>query len=349
MNCIRIVFLLLASNVWISPSHAAYKISGKVNLSDQWQTQIYLAAINKLDDYYNAYPDLIIDAAHINPDGSFELIGDNLPQDKKFYRLYLMKEQNSEYDACFYGGDDHNFIHVVLDNNSEIAITNDPSHAAPFGNYNIKGDYDNEMMHSLAQLVYPSIYFYQIKFPSELRFSQEKHNRDLMSFVDTCTSTMASLAAVVNTDMDKYHQSNSAFYSSFLDRIENELPDNTYTQDYIRKVNYYQPIESKSNWKNILLGIFGLTSLILFIYNFSLRNKISQLTDKKKQSTELYQLTKKEREILGLITEGKSNKEIASSLFIELSTVKTHINKIYSKLSISERNDAIRLGKSLLS
>ena len=39
------------------------------------------------------------------------------------------------------------------------------------------------------------------------------------------------------------------------------------------------------------------------------------------------------------IAEGKSNKEIASELFISLSTVKTHINNLYKKLDVSSRDD----------
>jgi DNA-binding CsgD family transcriptional regulator len=50
-------------------------------------------------------------------------------------------------------------------------------------------------------------------------------------------------------------------------------------------------------------------------------------------------LTKKEKEILDLILADKSNKEIAATLFIELSTVKTHINKIYSKLEVKSRKE----------
>ena len=38
-----------------------------------------------------------------------------------------------------------------------------------------------------------------------------------------------------------------------------------------------------------------------------------------------------------MIAEGKSNKKIANLLFIEISTVKTHINKIYTKLNVKSR------------
>ncbi len=51
-------------------------------------------------------------------------------------------------------------------------------------------------------------------------------------------------------------------------------------------------------------------------------------------------LTAKEVQILQLIAEGKTNKEIAAVHFIEISTVKTHINNIYSKLSLTSRKEA---------
>ena len=52
-------------------------------------------------------------------------------------------------------------------------------------------------------------------------------------------------------------------------------------------------------------------------------------------------LTGKELSILRSIVDGKSNKEIAAVNFVEVSTVKTHINNIYSKLGLNNRREAI--------
>ena len=49
------------------------------------------------------------------------------------------------------------------------------------------------------------------------------------------------------------------------------------------------------------------------------------------------ELTKKEYEIALLIGEGKSNKEIASTLYITEGTVKNHITKILDKLDLRDR------------
>ena len=54
-------------------------------------------------------------------------------------------------------------------------------------------------------------------------------------------------------------------------------------------------------------------------------------------------LTSKELRVLELISLGRSNKEIAALNYVELSTIKTHINNIYFKLGVKNRKDAARL------
>jgi len=53
-------------------------------------------------------------------------------------------------------------------------------------------------------------------------------------------------------------------------------------------------------------------------------------------------LTVKELQVLKLVYDGKSNKEIAVINYIELSTVKTHINNIYFKLGMKNRKEAAK-------
>ncbi|WP_432474671.1 LuxR C-terminal-related transcriptional regulator [Amphritea sp. HPY] len=59
------------------------------------------------------------------------------------------------------------------------------------------------------------------------------------------------------------------------------------------------------------------------------------------------QITKREMEVLLLITQGQSNQEIADSLFVGISTVKTHINNIFKKLDVSSRKHAIEKTQAL--
>ena len=55
-------------------------------------------------------------------------------------------------------------------------------------------------------------------------------------------------------------------------------------------------------------------------------------------------LTRREKEILSLLAEGLSNKEIAEKLFISPGTVKTHVKHIYKKLNVKRRMEAVKIG-----
>lgn len=331
---------------------AQYRVSGQVNLGEDWQPKIFMASVNKLSDYYRTSPDMIVNTATINADGRFELVGDNLPNEQRFYRLYLMKKQNTDYDACLYvGGDDHNFVHVLLENGSEVNIQTDANSVAPFGKYTISGEPENRAMQDLARIVFPSFYFYRIKFPTELKFSEDKLHTDLKQFADTCRYPLVSLAAINNTDFDEYFDRDTDFYRKIGNRLKVEVPNSIYTKNYLLKLKYYANEDSSfPTWAKLALGL--MTALIagLFWYIFnqkktieSLESQITTLQTPPQKPNLVHTLTQKEKEIFDLIRQGKSNKEIAAALFVELSTVKTHINKLYAKLGVKNRKEVMNI------
>lgn len=71
---------------------------------------------------------------------------------------------------------------------------------------------------------------------------------------------------------------------------------------------------------------------------------IQALVDSSIQSdTSTYGLTRRELEVLGLITRGHTNRQIAQQLVISRNTVKSHVSSILKKLAVSAREEAAQL------
>jgi NarL family two-component system response regulator LiaR len=58
-------------------------------------------------------------------------------------------------------------------------------------------------------------------------------------------------------------------------------------------------------------------------------------------------ISKRELEVLELMALGCSNQEIANRLFVSLNTVKTHSSRLFEKLEVNRRTQAIEKGKRL--
>lgn len=58
-------------------------------------------------------------------------------------------------------------------------------------------------------------------------------------------------------------------------------------------------------------------------------------------------LSNRELEVLNLMSEGLSNQEIADSLFVSLNTIKTHTSKLFEKMEVKRRTQAVEKAKRL--
>lgn len=58
-------------------------------------------------------------------------------------------------------------------------------------------------------------------------------------------------------------------------------------------------------------------------------------------------ISRRELEVLQLMAEGLSNQEIASRLFVSLNTVKTHSSKIFEKMDVKRRTQAVEKAKRM--
>lgn len=65
-----------------------------------------------------------------------------------------------------------------------------------------------------------------------------------------------------------------------------------------------------------------------------------QVSKRLQESSQRQKLTEREREVLEYLIKGRSNKEIASNLFISEETVKSHLKTLFAKLKVRDRTEA---------
>ncbi|MDR6338132.1 DNA-binding NarL/FixJ family response regulator [Filimonas zeae] len=68
---------------------------------------------------------------------------------------------------------------------------------------------------------------------------------------------------------------------------------------------------------------------------------LNMIAGKPTGNTESFNLSAREKEVLNLLVEGFSYKLIADKLFISMDTVRSHIKKIYEKLHVNSKSEAV--------
>ncbi len=95
---------------------------------------------------------------------------------------------------------------------------------------------------------------------------------------------------------------------------------------------------------NFYLEIFVTLIMMFEIRKFSIETK-----EFYRNMNSLYGLSNRERDVVKLLQEGKSNKLIASALHITENTVEFHLKNIYSKVQVNSRTELIiKLGNSVV-
>lgn len=69
--------------------------------------------------------------------------------------------------------------------------------------------------------------------------------------------------------------------------------------------------------------------------------------ERNEEAMEYLGISPREHEVLELLARGHSNREIAKALFVSSNTVKTHLSRLYGKLDVSRRTQAVRKARSL--
>ena len=118
---------------------------------------------------------------------------------------------------------------------------------------------------------------------------------------------------------------------------------------------YYFSNAIKSGAKGYMLKSVGITELIdsirlvasgsVIVYDSTAARQLEQNNNANaKNKTGLNSLSQREKEVLKLVAQGSSNKEIARHCFVSETTVKAHLSRILEKLNVKNRAQAVAMG-----
>jgi DNA-binding CsgD family transcriptional regulator len=337
----------------------ALEIKGTIRLQDDWQPVVYLASLNAPENLFVASPEFVIAETLVQPDGHFLIQTSGVPEDLRFYRLYLVKSDNSAVE--FNTSTHRNYIHLILENRSAIEIDAEVDNNTLIVR-ELSGSDDNIAILDFDKEIAARKALFKADITKAKReFLLLDIDRYIRSFMAKAPNVLVGLYALYHIDeKDTDFLRNSEFYFDFEKQLEAQYPNSFYSEKYgelleslvgFREMVCEMPgVQPK--WKDQLLIGEAILIVLLLVLVLLLLNKNRKVQWKNETATQvsLYSgLTTKQQEILKLLAEGKTNKEIAAALFIELSTVKTHINNIYRQLNVSTRKEASRYYRTIQS
>lgn len=336
--------IILISLFFIIPCYSQYSISGYINSKEKNKT-IYLSLLRYNEENFISNEQIVF-STQTDSIGYFEMKGKLLSEKNKLYRIHSNIDKNLTGLQLFDNELDKNFHNFIFSNSDSIFFPDKKQ--VWFSRSQNSNQADREWRKSLEYELellkeYSETENNEVKQQVKKSFSKELKLYCADSLRDHLVKLLAFSHIKKNTpDLEEDYKKNPDFYSKIQSELKQQYSSASYYLQFQEEISILSISVIKQNYLfhkklNYLLGILLLIVLITILF---LSQKIR--TQKRQEViNEISTLTNQEEKIAKLICNGMSNKEIASTLFISQSTVKTHIRNLYSKLEIFNRQQLI--------
>jgi len=301
-------------------------ISGIIETDSSWSPIIYLSHISTYDKMYAISNQMIIAKTTIDSIGYFEFNIDFLPCEDNLYRLHIAKLGDSPATLII-GGKDENHLFLIANCISNIHLISDTS-SPPFRNVEFHDSAVNANLHQITNLVFSSDSLAAESNASKRALVEKKLNENLLLIADTSSNFLVSLYAIYKSNFEANYSAQSTVYNSYLKKWRKQ--DNEYYSSFKNQVPI---VDSKFSG---LLFVAILVALLLIIGYLIWKYIL-------KKTSGIEELSIQERKVFDLLRKGATNQEISDQCNIGLSTVKSHVSSIYSKLNVKSRRDILNL------
>jgi DNA-binding CsgD family transcriptional regulator len=325
----KIVLSLALLFLFIQNSISQSGIRGKLIIDTAvWAPVAYLSLIPDFDNMFTMSNEMIIDKSNIDDSGNFAFNTQYLPNDDVLIRFHVSKKGDLPASLII-GGKDENHFFFIANRNSIITIK-DTGNSEFIKDIALYGYFPNKTLQQVDRIANYLDTTSNNNSLIKTELIRSAVFEKLRSIADTCSNPLVSLYALYKSKFDKNYSVNQLFYRNFL--FKWRKVKNPYFQEFRNKLPEANNNEILSS---AVLALISLTIGFLMYFGYT---KVF-----KKKQNPLQDLSVQERKIFALLLEGKSNKEISETLMISLSTAKSHVNNIYSKLGINSRKDVLNL------
>lgn len=346
----RIFALLLL--FMAAPVAGQYHFTGEVS-PENWGKTVYLSLVEDYRKSSRIYLEQIVRKAKVDSLGHFQFKGDNLLDHNRIYRIHL--------DGCPEESDAHHFLGECNSSRSVLFIANnkDTVHfptsfedqaLCTITSTNPKSDALLEIGLMKEEMIFD---FMDFRSDANSKLNSKKWFATFQSFGAALDEPLAELyiydfLSDRGSETYTYYLQDVAdngYYDSLLQRLQNTYANASFTQQFEAEIATDKQLgsfhtASTWDWKWILIPLLVLS--VAFNLYLLIKGKVKSKTTAK---TLFQKLTPQEQKIVHQILLDRSNKEIASELFVSHSTIKTHINNLYKKLEVSSRQDIVSLFK----
>lgn len=295
-------------------------IVGNTELDSSWSKTIYASYVESFYDLYKSSEHLIIAQSKIDENGNWEL---SLPHKDYSYlvRLHVSKITDP-IASLIIGTKDENHCFLTIDNEEVINyFANDST--TILSSFSSENSYLNNKMLEISAIAKKWNELDKNTIGSDNKIVLRKKAADeLLKYADTTSLLLPAIYAA-----------HSADFGFNKDQIETSI-NGTYNR--LGEHPYLKVYPITNNTYTYFLYFILIACVPVFI--LALLKSQKMYYTKKKQSL-INSLSIREKEVLDLVINGKRNKEISDMLHIEVSTVKSHVNSIYSKLNVGSRKD----------
>ena len=343
---IRYIAFIACILVFIE-TQGQYHFSGELN-EDYAGNSIYLSLIEDYRKINSIYIDQIVLKSTVDSTGGFEFQGDNLYADNRIYRIHL--------DNCGVQSSSDHFLGTCTDISSVVFIANnnDTLYFPQTFDTEVLCDIVSTNLYSGLLLQIDSLKeemmldFTQNQGQANQKLNLQKWFKVWQEYGKQSEEPLAELYIYEflsdkrNPTYNHYLRevASNPYYTGLDERLNAEYPNTSFSTYYSAEFTADQELARLKNPQatrvNYLFYIILIVSIMLNLLLF--RRWIKAHKQRKKAMTSL---TPQEQKIVDHILLDMSNKEIADALFVSVSTIKTHINNLYKKLDVNDR-DAIK-------